>query len=255
MNKYFYKKVVVVTGSSSGIGYALTELLLKKGSYVIGCSRTLSYSNNLKKKYVNSFFPLKCDVTDSDHIRNLNNFVVGKFNKIDILINNAGIGLPKLFKDTDALDIKKLFETNFFSMVNIIKSFLPLFLKQKSGYIVNIASIAGKTVSTHNSIYGASKYATIGFSDHLRRELEGSGIKVLVVNPTFVDTPFFKKNPTYLEKFGHHTKLVGFVPANKMAAKIADAVEKNKDELTYPFLANLYSKIHALSPRFAKIFA
>lgn len=254
--KYNLKgKVIVVTGASSGIGRSLVKLLLQKRASVVGVSRHVTDLKTIQEANKGSFYTLSLDIRYENDIDKLISFTRNKFKRIDMLVNNAGVGLPKLFKETSEDDISNVFNTNFFGPVMLTKKLMPIFEKQESGYFVNVASIAGKTVSTHNSVYSASKSALLMFSDCLRTEVEDKGIHILTVCPTFVNTDFFKKNPKYLQEFGHHTKLVGFYTPDKFAKVMVKAIEEKKDDLTYPLLANLYSKLHALSPKLAKFFA
>ena len=256
MKKYNFKnKVAIVTGASTGIGYALTEELLKKGTKVVACARHIDNLKDLNNKYKKSLLITTCDVRKYQESDKLVEFTIKNFKKIDIVVNNAGVGMLKSVSDTKMNEVDNIFKTNFHGLVYLTKITLPYFEKQKSGLYVNVASIAGKTPSILNSIYSASKHAVIGFSNSIRRELRNKNINVLVVNPTFVDTAFFKKNPQYLKEFGHHTKLVGFIPSEKMAKKTIWAIENNKWELNYPFLADLYGKLCQIAPKFAELFA
>lgn len=255
MSYHFKNKVAIITGVSSGIGLALARAFLKKEAKVVGGARNVSSLENLKKRYQSSFYALPFNVTKSSDIKEIVKLALAKFKQIDILVNNAGVGLLKPVSDFTMKELDDVFKTNFYGLVELTKEVLPLFVKQRSGFFVNVASIAGKTPSIHNSAYTASKHAVVGFSDCLRREVKQFGINVLVVNPTFVDTDFFKKNPKYLETFGHHARLLGLTPPKKMAEEIIKAMERKKWDLTHPFLANLYSKLCALSPKLAELFA
>jgi len=255
MNYNFENKVAIITGASSGIGLALTKAFLKKEVKVVGGARNVNSLKSLEKAYKSSFYALPFDVTKSFDIKKIVRFTLAKFKQIDILVNNAGTGLLKSVSDLTMKELDKVFKTNLYGLVELTKEVLPLFVKQRSGFFVNVASIAGKTPSIYNSAYTASKHAVVGFSDCLRREVKQFGINVLVVNPTFVDTDFFKKNPKYLETFGHHARLLGLTPPKKMAGEIIKAIERKKWDLTHPFLANLYSKLYALSPKLAELFA
>lgn len=247
-------KVIILTGASTGIGFSLAEKLLDKKAKVVGCARNIENIQKLAKKYTN-LDAMKCDVTKYPEIDKLVEFTIKKHKKVDMVINNAGIGLLKPVKEIKMEEVENIMLTNFNGLVYLTKAVLPYFEKQKNGYYVNVASIAGKTPSIYNSIYTASKHAVVGFSNSIRREFKPMGIHVLVVNPTFVDTEFFKKNPQYLKEFGHHTKLVGFYPSKRMAEVTVKAIEDMKWELTYPFLANVYAVLCQVAPKFAELFS
>lgn len=253
--KYQIKdKVIIITGASTGIGLSLTKQLLSKGALVVGCARRIDSLIQIKGNESN-LEVIKCDLTKYSDIDKLVSFTIEKHGRIDMVINNAGIGLLSSINETTMDQIKNIFDTNFNGLVYLTKKSLPYFEKQKSGYYVNVASIAGLTPSIFNSIYTASKHAVVGFSDCIRKELRSKNIHVLVVNPAFVDTNFHKLNPKYLQHFGHHTKLVGFYSSDKYASKIVKSIENKDWDLTYPILAKFYSILCRAFPKLAELFS
>ncbi len=195
MEKALNGKIAVVTGASSGIGKASAIALAGEGAVVVLASRNFAelekMSKSLNKKNPNSAFAFKCDLTDKKQIEMLSNFVLKKFGKIDILLNNAGIAFWKKFNEMPLDEIEKTISLNLMGTIYCTKAFLPQFLEQKSGTIINISSGLGKRGATGAVAYCASKFGVVGFSESLYWELKDFGINVSCVLPGKVDTALF----------------------------------------------------------------
>lgn len=171
------QKVVFITGGSSGIGKAIGEYLFHKGYTVYGTSRN-------PEKISNSIFPLiALDVRNSTSIRQAIEKVVSTTGSIDVLINNAGVGITGPIEEIPSDEIKNNFETNFFGPIEVIKAVLPHMRRQKSGLILNITSIAGYMGLPYRGIYSASKGALEIVSEAISMEVKHFGIKVVTIAP------------------------------------------------------------------------
>ncbi|MFA7650673.1 MAG: SDR family oxidoreductase [Flavobacteriaceae bacterium] len=171
------KKVVFITGASSGIGKAIAEYLQAKNYSVYGTSRN-------PDKYPDSKINLLAlDVTDSDSIQKAVNQLLEKENRIDVLINNAGTGITGALEEIPISEIKRNFETNLFGPIEIIKAVLPQMRKQKSGLVINITSIAGYMGLPYRSVYSASKGALELITEALRMEVKQFGIEITNAAP------------------------------------------------------------------------
>ncbi|MFA5557450.1 MAG: SDR family oxidoreductase [Flavobacteriaceae bacterium] len=171
------KKVVFITGASSGIGKAIAEYLQTKNYSVYGTSRN-------PDKYPDSKINLLAlDVTDSDSIQKAVNQLLEKENRIDVLINNAGTGITGALEEIPISEIKRNFETNLFGPIEIIKAVLPQMRKQKSGLVINITSIAGYMGLPYRSVYSASKGALELITEALRMEVKQFGIEITNAAP------------------------------------------------------------------------
>lgn len=171
------KKVVFITGASSGIGKAIAEYLQAKNYSVYGTSRN-------PDKYPDSKINLLAlDVTDSDSIQKAVNQLLEKENRIDVLINNAGAGITGALEEIPISEIKRNFETNLFGPIEIIKAVLPQMRKQKSGLVINITSIAGYMGLPYRSVYSASKGALELITEALRMEVKQFGIEITNAAP------------------------------------------------------------------------
>jgi len=168
------EKIVFITGASSGIGKAIAEFLQDKNYKVYGTSRNPQKFPYTKVKL------LDLDVTDTSSIKNTIAKVIEKENRIDVLINNAGVGITGALEEIPMEEIKRNFHTNLFGAIEIIKTVLPHMRKQKS---VNITSIAGYFGLPYRSVYSASKTALELITEALRMEVKQFGIEVVNVAP------------------------------------------------------------------------
>ncbi|WP_462264132.1 SDR family oxidoreductase [Mucilaginibacter sp.] len=171
------KKVILVTGASSGIGLACANALQAAGHIVYGSARSLSRLTSV------SFKPIELDVTDDASAKAAVAKITAAEGKLDVLVNNAGNGVAGPAYAMPVDDAKKQFEVNFFGVVRMCSTALPGMLKTNSGMIINISSLAGLFGLPYQSMYSASKYAVEGYSESLRMELRKTGIKVVVINP------------------------------------------------------------------------
>ncbi|MEO7766060.1 MAG: SDR family oxidoreductase [Ferruginibacter sp.] len=171
------KKVILVTGASSGIGLACANALLAKGHTVYGSTRDL---NRLKSV---SFNPVELDVTDDISVSIAVNNIVKAEGKVDVLVNNAGNGVAGPAYAMPVDKAKKQFEVNFFGVVRMCSAVLPGMIENKQGLIINISSLAGLFGLPYQSMYSASKYAVEGYSQSLRMELRNAGVRVVIINP------------------------------------------------------------------------
>jgi short-subunit dehydrogenase len=177
------QKVVFITGISSGFGKCISEHLAQKGFIVYGTSRkTLESSQSIKV--------LNCDVTNISSVKAAIETVLMNEGRIDVLINNAGVGISGPIEFSTNEDIKLQMDTNFMGMVNVIQSVLPAMRKQAAGTIINISSIGGVMGLPYQGFYSASKYAIEGLSEALRMELKPFHIKVVVIRPGDFSTGF-----------------------------------------------------------------
>src|SRR3989338_8365422 len=186
-------KVIVITGGSSGLGMEMAKILSAKNNKVIICSRNESGLKSVcgeiaKKGGKCSYY--KVDVTDRIQVSEFINKILKSDGKIDILINNAGyVGSLKKLEDISYEDLEKNFETNIYSMFSILKCVVPAMKKQKSGMIINVSSMAGKRGVPKLSAYSASKFAVVGLTQSLAKELKDTNIRSITLCPGGMNTP------------------------------------------------------------------
>ena len=170
-------KVVLITGASSGIGKSIAEFLLSKEMIVYGTSR------NPAKVKETKMYMLALDVTDVNSINDAISSIISKEGKLDVLVNNAGMGITGPIEDTPTEEMRKVFDTNFFGAIDVMKSVLPQMRKQKSGLIINITSIAGYMGLPFRGMYSATKGALELVTEAVRMETKEFGIHITNVAP------------------------------------------------------------------------
>ena len=187
-------KVIVITGASSGIGEESAEEFAKLHAKLILVSRNeekLQQVIGKLSKYQTQIFVYPCDISKKEQVLQMSKSILEKFGTIDVLVNNAGFGIYETVNKIETEDMEAQMSTNFFGMLYCIKAFLPKMLEQRSGHIVNVASVAGSIGIPGMASYSASKFAMLGFSEALFHELKGTGVGVTVVSPIMVRTNFF----------------------------------------------------------------
>lgn len=178
------KKVWLITGCSSGFGKALALKTLEQGYNVAVCARNIDDVQDIIKDHSQTCIPIKLDVTKQSDIDAAVKNVIEKFGRVDVLVNNAGIGYFGAIEESEEEEIRRMFEINFFGLVNMTKSVLPIMRSQKSGHIINITSIGGLIGNPGVGFYNATKFAVDGLSESLSKETAPLGIKVIIVAPS-----------------------------------------------------------------------
>jgi uncharacterized protein len=189
-------KVAVVTGASSGIGASLARFLSEKGARLTLAARRMDRLQTVAARCAGEVLPIEADLVRETDRSKVIRKTIERWGRIDILINSAGAGAYGHFLSTTDDQWRRLFEVNLFAMVFMTRAALPHMQQQKSGTVVNIASIGGLIAhSDQVTAYVASKHAVVGFSRGLIRDVAGTGIRVLAVCPHLTDTEFFSVSP------------------------------------------------------------
>ncbi len=229
-------KTVIITGASSGIGKALAAEFAKRGAnLVLGARQYVTLceiAQSLEQQYNVKAVAVQCDVVSESDCEHLIKQAVLTFGKIDVLVNNAGISMRALFKDTDVHVLKSLMDVNFWGMVYCTKYAMPELLKTK-GAVVGVSSIAGYKGLPGRTGYSASKFAMNGFLDALRVENLKTGVHVLTACPGFTasnirNTALNKDGVQQGESTLHEEKMM---TAEQVAGVIVDGVENRSRTL------------------------
>jgi NAD(P)-dependent dehydrogenase (short-subunit alcohol dehydrogenase family) len=174
------QRVVLVTGASSGIGLACATHLAERGFRVYGTSRRVA---SHRGPAAGNPTMLTADVTDGDSVERAVRTVLDREGRLDIVVNNAGMGLAGPVENTSIEEARRQLEVNFFGAHRVCRAVLPAMRRQGSGYIVNIGSIGGVIAIPYQAMYSASKFALEGLSEALRMEVRPFGIRVVIIEP------------------------------------------------------------------------
>lgn len=177
-------RVAIVTGASGGIGRASAQALADAGYRVFGTSRQRLHP------LPTGVEALECDVTSDASVEAAVRSVVERAGRIDLLVNNAGIGLLGAAEESSLEQAKSLFDVNLFGVIRVTRAVLPAMRRQGAGRIVNISSVMGLIPAPYMALYAASKHALEGYSESLDHELRQVGVRVLLVEPAYTQTSF-----------------------------------------------------------------
>jgi len=181
-------KVVLITGASAGFGDACATQLALQGHRVYGTSRRAEFPSTAVPETFPCMIPM--DVCDDASVARAVEFVMKHEGRIDIVVNNAGVGLAGAIEDTSPEEAQALFETNFFGVLRVCRAALPGLRAQGSGLIVNISSLGGLVTIPFQGFYSASKYALESMTDALRMEVAPFGVRVVLIEPGDFKTGF-----------------------------------------------------------------
>ena len=193
-------KVAIVTGGTKGIGRGIADALLREGVSVCVSARQVDKIGDSPQKTKNIdsvreiMFP--CDVRNYDHVKGLVEYAVKELGGVDILINNAGIGIFETVEQTSPADFRAVLETNLFGVFYGCHAAIPEMKKRGGGYIINISSLAGANPHARMAAYNASKFGLNGFSEALMQEVRHDNIKVSYIMPGSVNTEFGGDSPS-----------------------------------------------------------
>lgn len=214
-----HQKVIVITGASSGIGFACAEYLASKGHMVYGIGRNPDFRTTRF-----SYAPI--DISNESGINEFVSVILLKEKRIDLLINNAGIHIAGAIEHTSLQNAQYLFECNFFGSLNMIRAILPSMKERKCGMIICISSIGGISGLPFQGIYCASKFALEGLCESLRMETSRLGIRVILLEPGDFQTPITQNrikdlktanDPYYNKQFEETLKKITSDETNGMA--------------------------------------
>jgi len=194
-------KSVLVTGASSGIGESTAIHLAHQGFRVFAAARRIDKLKVLSGLAQGRIHPIEMDVNDEASIASALEAIRPEAGVLYGLVNNAGVSVTGPVETISAEDWRHQFETNVFGLMNVTRAVLPEMRAAGAGRIINIGSVAGRIVTPFMGVYAASKHAVEGLSDGLRRELAPHGVKVVVIRPGFINTPFAKQEQDSLARF------------------------------------------------------
>lgn len=177
------KKTWLITGVSSGLGKAIAEKVIESGDFMIGTFRSRDQVNAFNHQGIKNAKAIMLDITDENTIDTQVKAIVKEHRKIDVLVNNAGVGFIGAIEEASMAEIRNVFEANFFGTLKMTQAVLPSMRKNRIGHIVQISSHGGIKAFAGFGVYNASKFALEGFSEALAQELDPLGIKLSIIEP------------------------------------------------------------------------
>lgn len=239
----FQGKIALVTGATSGIGLDIAKKLTAAGARVIGTGRDQARLAALQPFVERA---LTLDVTDDVSVQVARAAIEDAFGGVDIVVNNAGVGLFKRWEETPISEVDRIMQVNFYGAVRVGLAFLPSLVARK-GVLVQVASVAGRRGYAKHTAYCASKHALIGYSESLRADLRGTGADVVIVCPPAVRTPFFE-NAGYMTFDEDHPNLTPMTPAAVADGVLAATAKRARLEILSP-RAKVLDALAFVSPR------
>ncbi len=187
-------RIWFITGCSKGLGRALAETVLEQGETVVLTARNLQQIEDLVIRFPNRTLAVKLDVTKPEEVREAVKQAIAKFGRIDVLVNNAGYGVLGAIEEVNDEEVRSQFETNFFGVLEVLRTVLPYMRQQRSGHILNISSVGGFVSYAGTGIYNGTKFALEGISEALAQEVTPLGIKITIVEPGGFRTDFVTRS-------------------------------------------------------------
>jgi hypothetical protein len=233
------KKVIVITGASSGIGEATARRCATQGARLVLVARSAEKLEALAQQVRGlggDALVVPTDVSCAEQIQQLANTVLSHYGHVDVLVNNAGFGLLDSFPQADIADLQAMVAVNVYGVVRCTQAFLPGILARRKGQIINVASLAGLLATPNFAFYSATKFALIGMSRSLQLDLCGTGVRCAIICPGATRTPFMVRAEE--SKYGRVTRLIPWLEADDVARVILRVVQKNKSgEIVVPAIA------------------
>ena len=193
-------KVWFITGASTGFGRLLAEQVLKSGGRVIATARRPEQIADFAQNYPDTAIVFPLDVTQPAQIESVAAKAISAFDRIDVLVNNAGYGIAGGIEEATEEEFLPVFETNILGLIRVTRAFLPQFRTQRTGHIINLSSMAGLAGSAGWGYYNASKFAVEGFSEALAAEMAPLGVKVTIIEPGPFRTDFLGRSAAVIER-------------------------------------------------------
>ena len=207
-----FSRIWLITGASRGIGARIAEVALAQGDAVVATSCSAE-SITRRLGASDALLPLALDVTDEAQARHAVGAALERFGRIDVLVNNAGYGLLGAVEEATADEVRRLYETNVFGLLNVTRAVLPSMRARRAGHVINISSLGGVRSAAGFGVYCSTKFAVEGITEALHAELAPLGIHATVVEPgyfrtEFLDTASLSVSPLMLEDYAESAGMV-----------------------------------------------
>jgi NAD(P)-dependent dehydrogenase (short-subunit alcohol dehydrogenase family) len=234
---YYQDKICIVTGANSGIGYALSEELLKRGATVYMAGRNpekVAKAAGQLSSHADRVHTLIVDVTKQEQVQQAIEGTATEAGRLDMLFNNAGVGGTLPYEKATLEDWRTIIDTNVWSVIYGVHTAVPIMLKQGFGHIVNTSSVAGLFPAPFQALYCLTKYGVTGFTESLRYEYAEKGLHFSAVHPSDIATPIYKKSIDGKVHDEAPDAPDTALPADKAASYILDRVAERKGIIIVP---------------------
>jgi NAD(P)-dependent dehydrogenase (short-subunit alcohol dehydrogenase family) len=256
----FQDQVAIVTGGGSGIGAELCRQLARQGARLVVADIDPTRAEQLASSLGASggrARPLAVDVTDAAAVRRLVEETASHEGRVDLLFNNAGVGIGGEVQNLSLEDWRRILDVNLWGVIHGVHAAYPVMLRQRSGHIVNTASAAGLLAVPMMAPYAAAKHAVVGLSRALRAEAADHGIRVSVVCPGFIRTNIF--DASRYVGLGRDDLLLRLpfrmIEVDEAVRRILRGVQRNQALISFPFYARFFSRLQVLFPRLCELLA
>lgn len=250
-------KIVLITGGSAGLGEQIAYEAAKRNAIVVVCARRINLIGKVREvcSELSNFeaHSFQLDVGNPDTVEEVYQKVTQNLGPIDILVNCAGFGLFRHFTDFEMSVAEEMFRVNVLGLMYLTQKIALDMAERQTGHIVNIASQAAKMATVKSTIYSATKFAVLGFSNALRLEMKPFGVKVTTVNPGPIATDFFE----IADESGDYLSNVSWLvlQPQPLAERIVNSFMTNRREINGPAVLEVASKAYILFPRLGDYFA
>jgi short-subunit dehydrogenase len=248
---------ILITGASSGIGAATAKAMARAGGRVLLLARTQTALEKVAAEIVAAggeakVYPI--DLTDAPKVEQVAKQILAEVGTPDLILNNAGAGRWLFVEETSSAEALQMMNAPYFAAFYITRAFLPEMLRRGTGHIVTINSPVSRFAWPGATGYAAARWALRGFTEALRADLRGTGLRVTMVTPGLVDSPYFDHNPGAHERLPKIARLIPTLTPDQVAAGIIQAVKWNQRERVMPFMLWLFYVMHAVAPRIVEWF-
>jgi hypothetical protein len=228
--------VVLVTGANSGIGAATARAFARAGARVVATGRDQARLGAIAPEVDCA---LTMDVTSDDSVDIASAAVLDRYGGVDVVVNNAGIGLFEPWDRTSDAQLRRVMEVDFFGAVRVAKAFLPALIERR-GVLTQVASVAGRRGYPRHTAYCAAKHALVGWSEALRQDVRGTGVSVVIACPPAVATPFFE-NAGYTTFTADHPRFTPMSAEGVAAELVRATLARDRQTLFTPRARALYA--------------
>jgi NAD(P)-dependent dehydrogenase (short-subunit alcohol dehydrogenase family) len=243
VTKNGFKRVWFITGASRGLGALIAEAALVDGNVVIAAGRNVAA---IAERLGDSpaLLPVALDVTDEAQAKAAVEAVVEKFGRIDVLVNNAGFGLLGAIEESSDADVRRMYDTNVFGLLNITRAVLPVMRSQRAGHVINMSSIGGYRSAAGFGAYCSTKFAVEGLTEALRTELKPLGIHATVVEPGYFRTDFLDASSLVVAR----EVIADYDETSGNVRRVAASLNHNQPGNPEKLAAAMVELVHAQTP-------